>query len=505
MDRTEIAQHVRQMKTKENLLSLLNLIKKAELEEIGLQDQFHPFTMKHINYYCNPNNAFHRYRQFKIKKKSGGFRQITAPRNKSFMMLLSAVNEMLKSVYSPSEYAMGFTEGRSVVHNANIHKGQNYVFNIDLKDFFPSIEQARVWKRLQLEPFNFDKEIASLIAGMCSVRQDRDIIDETKEHEYAKKYKYVLPQGAPTSPIITNMICDTLDRRLAGLAKRFGLQYSRYADDITFSSMHNVYQVNGEFRKELSRIITGQGFTINEAKTRLQKKGARQEVTGIIVSEKLNVTQTYVRDIRNLLYIWDRYGYSVVLSKFLPKYKREKGHVKKGNPDLVNVIDGKLMYLKMVKGEEDTIYRRLYDKFMKLSGLLCDANKTTAQNITYVETTPLIQFEKKYSTEVIITWSEPYVRTEQDKENPDKQTEVTVPSHRYAHFVFGGKKEKASVNKSITPVEEKQKEMLAISLCRDSKDKTFWLVHRLDKIIVPSQQAVDIDELNNDLDSLLKL
>jgi len=505
MDRTEIAQHVRQMKTKENLLSLLNLIKKAELEEIGLQDQFHPFTMKHINYYCNPNNAFHRYRQFKIKKKSGGFRQITAPRNKSFMMLLSAVNEMLKSVYSPSEYAMGFTEGRSVVHNANIHKGQNYVFNIDLKDFFPSIEQARVWKRLQLEPFNFDKEIASLIAGMCSVRQDRDIIDETKEHEYAKKYKYVLPQGAPTSPIITNMICDTLDRRLAGLAKRFGLQYSRYADDITFSSMHNVYQVNGVFRKELFRIITGQGFTINEAKTRLQKKGARQEVTGIIVSEKLNVTQTYVRDIRNLLYIWDRYGYSVVLSKFLPKYKREKGHVKKGNPDLVNVIDGKLMYLKMVKGEEDAVYRRLHEKFVKLSGLLRDANKTTAQNITYIETTPLILFEKKYSTEVIITWSEPSVRTKQDEDNPEKLIEVTVPPHRYAHFVFGGKKEKASVNKSITPVEEKQKEMLAISLCRDSKDKTFWLVHRLDKIIVPSHQAVDIDELNNDLDSLLKL
>ena len=104
MDRTEIAKTALQMKSKEDLLSLLNRIKQAELEEIGLQDQFHPFTMKHINYYCNPNNAFHRYNQFKVKKKTGGFRLITSPRNRSFMMMLSALNELLKSLYTPSDY-----------------------------------------------------------------------------------------------------------------------------------------------------------------------------------------------------------------------------------------------------------------------------------------------------------------------------------------------------------------------------------------------------------------
>ena len=144
MDRTIIAQQASQMQTKEDLLSLLNRIKQAELVEMGILDEFHPFTMKHLHYYCNPNHVFHRYQQFKIKKKTGGFRQITAPRNKSFMMMLSAVNELLKALYTPSDYAMGFTEGRSVVTNAYIHKGQNYVFNIDLKDFFPSIEQPRV-------------------------------------------------------------------------------------------------------------------------------------------------------------------------------------------------------------------------------------------------------------------------------------------------------------------------------------------------------------------------
>lgn len=259
------------------------------------------------------------------------------------MVLLRYVNEILKAIYKPSEYAFGFTEGRSVVDNALRHKGMNYVFNTDIKDFFPSIDQARVWKRLQLSPFNFPDAIARLLAGLCSMRTET-IVNLEKGY-----YRCVLPQGAPTSPIITNMICDNLDRRLAGLAKRFGLIYSRYADDITFSSMHNVYQDGGEFRKELKRIIEGQNFKMNEAKTRLQKRDVRQEVTGITVNEKLNVTQKYVRDIRNVLFIWERYGINAAILKFFPKYKSEKGHVKKGNPDMVNVLDGKLMYLKMVK------------------------------------------------------------------------------------------------------------------------------------------------------------
>lgn len=368
MDKTEIVQIASQMSTREDLLALLNRIKQDEIRELGFDvDKFYPFTMKQLLYYCNPNHAFHRFRQFKIKKKSGGFRQITAPRNRSFMMLLQSVNEILKAIYTPSDYAMGFTEKRSVVTNASVHRSQNYVFNIDLKDFFPSVEQGRVMKRLTLAPFNFSPQIALLISGLCSMRVKRVQPIETKQHDLDKQFMYVLPQGAPTSPIITNTICDTLDRRLAGLAKRFGLRYTRYADDITFSSMHYVYSENGEFIKELARIINTQGFVINKAKTRIQKLGSRQEVTGIIVSDKLNVTKKYVREIRSLLYIWDKYGYSAAMSRFYPKYKAEKGHIKKGNPDLTNVLDGKLMYLKMVKGDTDFVYVNFIRNFKNLS------------------------------------------------------------------------------------------------------------------------------------------
>lgn len=496
MDRKMLATKARQIESKEQLLNLLNQIKKDEMAESGMDNAFYPFTMKHINYYCNPNNSFHRYKQFNIKKKSGGTRQITAPRNQSFMLLLSYVNEILKSLYTPSDYAMGFTEGRSVVTNACIHKGQNYVFNIDLKDFFPSIEQARVWKRLQLEPICMKQPIANIIAGLCSmkIKDDNGTV------------KYILPQGAPTSPILTNMICDKLDRRLAGLAKRFGLHYSRYADDITFSSMYNVYQINGEFLTELQRIIESQGFTVNDDKTRLQKVGSRQEVTGIIVSDKLNVTQKYVRDIRNILYIWSRYGFDAAYNKFFPKYKAEKGHVKKGEPDLVNVLDGKLMYLKMVKGEGDSVYLRLKQKFDLLANELRNCNNTNDSGVNFFATTPVLEFEKKYNTTITITMSKPNDSCSQDVSSTlydgTEMVETFVP-HRYAFFSLGGKKQIASVNKSLTSEEEAKKELLSISHCRDERGTMFWLIHRSDKVMVPQRPPVDIDELNQELDLLL--
>ena len=482
MDKNDIAKAAQLLETKEDLLLLLNKIKQDEMAECGMSDKFYPFTMKHLNYYCNPNNSFHRYKQFKIKKKSGGFRLITAPRNQSFMLLLRYVNEIFKAVYTPSDYAMGFTENRSVVTNANLHKGHNYIFNIDLKDFFPSIHQARVWKRLQLKPLSFKQPIANVVAGLCSM----------KEKMEDGSIRYVLPQGAPTSPIITNMICDNLDRRLAGLAKRFGVVYSRYADDITFSSMHNVYHPMGEFRKELKRIVESQGFVINKDKTRLQKLGSRQEVTGIIVSDKLNVSQKYVRDIRNILYIWRKYGYATAFNKFFPRYKDAKGHVKKGNPDMVNVLDGRLMYLKMLKGEDDSVYMRLKTQFDELRHKLHNTSQATPRGITYVETTPVLEFEKKNGATIEITRSKPSM----------KAIEPFV-SHRYATSPPGGQRQGAPVNKPLKPHEETQKDILAISHCRDANGKLFWLIHRADKMMVRPPESVNIDELNKELDDLL--
>lgn len=376
MEQREIIQRASEMKTKEDLLLLLNDIVKDELSD----EHVFSFSMKQLTYYCNPNNVRGRYTHFSIPKKSGGKRQIAAP-SRGLRHLQYYVNIILKALYQPSEYAMGFVEGRSVVHNASIHIGQNYVFNTDLENFFPSIEQPRVWTRFQLSPFNFNKQIASIIAGLCCIREEVE----------DKKYIYVLPQGAPTSPLITNAICDKLDRRLKGLARRFGLHYSRYADDITFSSMHNVYQKDGDFRKELKRIIEDQGFKMNETKTRLQKLGKRQEVTGLTVSNRVNTSHDYVAEIRNLIHIWEKYGYNDAYKRFYPKYKEDKGHTKKGEPVLENVLYGKLQYLKMVKGAKDPVYSALQARYDKLTSPI---NAEVNTSLDYLRSFTISEFEE---------------------------------------------------------------------------------------------------------------
>lgn len=452
MESKDIKKQALNMKSQNDLLILLNKIKKDEMTKKG--ESYYPFTHKQINFLKNPNHN-NRFITFSIKKKQGGKRIIYTPKYKSTLILLKSLNILLKSIYSPSDHAMGFTEGRSVVNNALLHKGKNYVFNIDLKDFFPSISQARVWKRLQLEPFNFSEGLANVIAGMCCV---------CEKNIYTKENKYFLPQGAPTSPIITNMICDKLDRRLNGLAKRFHLTYSRYADDITFSSYHNVYNKDGEFIKELNRIITDQGFTINTNKTRLQKKGSRQEVTGVIVNEKLNVNQSYVRDIRNLLYIWNRYGYNAAYIKFCLKYAEDRSNLFYKDTkrlDMINVLHGRLMYLKMIKGKSDSVFKDLNSKFNKLFEKQIKAN-TTKKGISYIETSTIKAFENHNFTEIIFA-------STNLKQNPFSDI------HNYAYFIIDDYKFIATLPNRFNLNTDKSK--LSITSCRTNHQNSFWLIH----------------------------
>jgi hypothetical protein len=178
--------------------------------------------------------------------------------------------------------------------------------------------------------------------------------------------RVVLPQGSPTSPTLTNFLCAILDRRLNGLAKRFGATYTRYADDITFSSQHNVFKDEG-FNKELYRIIQeNQQLLINPDKTRLQRAGYRQEVTGLAVNEKPNVSRRYVKQLRMWLYYWEKYGVEKAEQIFRRDYITDKGHVKFINTPLVHVLSGKLEFIKMVKGIDDSTYDKLNMRFMKV-------------------------------------------------------------------------------------------------------------------------------------------
>ena len=269
--------------------------------------------------------------------------------------------------------------GKSIVDNAKVHVGQIYVYNLDLKDFFPSVDKSRVWGRLLVAPFNLNttpdrQKIANMIAGLsCTPMEVERMID----NQWSTITTAILPQGAPTSPTLTNAICERMDKQLSGVAKRFGLNYTRYADDITFSSKHNNYEIapktfekifvaKSTFDIEIRRIIADQKFYVKESKVRMQKEGYHQEVTGLVVNDKVNVTRRYIKQLRQWLYYWEAYGYDKAYPFFLQKYTLDKGLVKKSKPNMMMVIDGKLLYLKMIKGENDGTYINLKERFDKL-------------------------------------------------------------------------------------------------------------------------------------------
>ncbi|MBK7800498.1 MAG: RNA-directed DNA polymerase [Saprospiraceae bacterium] len=451
----QIRAYFEKMQTRQDFLYLLNKVKPYVYGGKAI-----PFELKQLTWYSNPKLAKNRYNEFKIKKKSGLDRSIHAP-VRGLKSLQKALSYILHCVYLPHKAAMGFVWGKSVVENARVHEGSNYVYNVDLKDFFTGIDQARVWKCLQLSPFNLNErysrrpnypklensynakphtdenvgcfeggrsvltnnsfgyrkthqkismekdkfihldegtaeeivgkwqnndklltsklsisgrqDICNIIASLCCTAFE---VERQNDYgEWVKLTKSVLPQGAPTSPIISNIVCYRLDQLLTGVAKRFGLLYSRYADDITFSSNHNVYQQESDFIRELHRIIADQGFHIKESKTRLQKSGYRKVVTGLLVNEKTNVQHRYIKQLRMWLYYWERYGYERASGFFLQQYIADKGHVKNGKPDIANVIAGKLDYLKMVKGADNELYLKLKSRFDLLIGFEDPINK----------------------------------------------------------------------------------------------------------------------------------
>ena len=363
IDQTHINQIQEQfaaLQSKEDLVKLL-----SDAKDMLYGEKTNPIQLKSLTYYANPALCKKRYHSFTIKKKSGSDRVIHAPA-RGLKSILRSLNFVLQCLYKPHVAATGFVLDKSIVDNAKRHIEKNYVYNLDLKDFFYSFDRNRVKMGLMFEPFNLNNEkepLAFLLASLC-----------THPFEINGEVKTVLPQGSPTSPTLTNILCKKLDHRLTGLAKRFGATYTRYADDITFSSPHNIYR-NEEFNKELKRIIEGdQKLNINPSKTRLQKAGYRQEVTGLVVGNKVNVRRRYVKQIRMYLYYWEKYGFDKAEQIFKRDYISDKGHVKNINAHLVNVIDGKLEFLKMVKGENDGTYRKLKERFDLLDGNLSPIN-----------------------------------------------------------------------------------------------------------------------------------
>lgn len=297
-----------------------------------------------------------KYAEFQIQKKSGGSRNISAPAT-SLKIIQQKLNQVLQNVYDVKDPVHSFIPNKSIVTNAQEHLGQKYVFNVDLKGFFPSINFGRVRGMFISSPFELPKEVATVLAQICCFNNQ-------------------LPQGAPTSPIISNMICAKMDNHLTGLAKYHKCKYTRYADDITFSTSKAKFpaaiglinsQGEIEVGDELLNIIRENGFEVNKKKVRLQTRQVRQSVTGLTVNTKTNVNRRYVRQIRAMLHAWQKYGLEAAEQEFWSRYDKKYRLPEKGRPSFKQVVKGKIEFLGMVRGKNDPIYRRFSEALSKLA------------------------------------------------------------------------------------------------------------------------------------------
>jgi RNA-directed DNA polymerase len=338
------------METKEDFLGLLNYAGR-----LVYGPSFQSFELKQITYYANPQWAKTRYSSFTIRKKSGKERLIHSP-EKGLKYILGCLNFIFQKVFPVHHRAYGFIPRKSIADNAALHVGKPYVYNIDLSDFFHSFDIQQVKMGLMFSENGLGKEREPLAFFLAALT--------THPFEIDGKEKIVLPQGAPTSPALTNILCFKLDRRLHGLAKRFNLTYSRYADDITFSGGTQDYLID-DFQDELNRLIHQEGLRINPRKTRSQARYFRQEVTGLTVNEKVNVSRQFQKKVSSYLYLWKRYGYETAAKHYESDLAFE-APTKEATADLVRVLEGKLNFIRMVKGVEDSTYRMLRERFEKL-------------------------------------------------------------------------------------------------------------------------------------------
>ena len=255
-------------------------------------------TVKQLRYYSTHrerDRAPH-YITYAIAKRSGGTRQIHAPKQR-LKALLRRVQRELVAKLPVSSHAHGFVAGRSVKSGAVPHVGQPVLLRLDIKDFFPSVTMPRV--RGYLIALGYSYPVAATLAVLVTEapRQPVDI-DGTIYHVPVGPRACV--QGAPTSPGLCNAIAMRLDRRLAGLAKQHGFTYTRYADDMTFSGPSE--RAAHRLRRAAERVIREEGFEVNAAKTRVMRSGGRKIVTGVIVDRVLGLSRQQRRKIRAMLH-----------------------------------------------------------------------------------------------------------------------------------------------------------------------------------------------------------
>lgn len=265
--------------------------------------------------YRASNGPSYFYRKFKIPKISGGLRKIAEP--------LPSLKEIQRWILDNilynckfNKYAKAFIPGKSIRENARFHRNQKIVLSLDMKNFFESIPSYKIYHFFWW--LGYCKAVATMLTNLCTLNGS-------------------LPQGAPTSPALSNLVCYSLDCRLSGFTVKNNIRYTRYSDDLTFSGEFNP----GSVIRLVEKILYNEGFELNKNKIRLMKNHNRQEVTGIVVNDKMQAVREIRRKLRQDIYYIEKYG----LDSHMDFAKQERANY-------VNHLRGKANFVLFVNSKD---------------------------------------------------------------------------------------------------------------------------------------------------------
>lgn len=257
------------------------------------------------------------YVRFTVPKRSGGVRQLAAPRKS----LAAAQEWILKNILEKvpaHEAAHGFVPGRCTASNAKRHVGAQVLLNADLVDFFPSIN---VWRVIGVfKELGYSPAAATVLALLCTESPRRTVVYDGRTYHVATGPR-ALPQGACTSPALSNLVARRLDARLSGIATKLGWNYTRYADDLTFSATGEAVQKAGYMLARLRHIAMDESFAVNEKKTRVQRRHHAMTVTGVVVNDRAGVERKLVRRLRAILHAAKKTGLKAQNRQNLPHFE----------------------------------------------------------------------------------------------------------------------------------------------------------------------------------------
>jgi RNA-directed DNA polymerase len=252
------------------------------------------------------------YRLLPRRKRGGGTRYLLAPKRRLKQAQRFVLREILDRI-DPPTHAHGFVRGRSIVTHAQLHTGRAVVVRVDVADFFHRFTLRRV--RGFFESLGYERDVGLYLACLCTapVRQMADRLAREAGVDLrealpglrggpAGGLHPILPQGAPSSPALANLMCRRLDHRLHRLASRFGATYSRYADDLTFSGDEDLRRGLRRFLPLVRRIMRDEGLRPAPHKLAITRGGARQRVCGLVVNERVNVPSSEVRKLRAIIH-----------------------------------------------------------------------------------------------------------------------------------------------------------------------------------------------------------